>query len=147
MWSSGFAMSMTKGRDSARRLAAAIAKAEVNEAAAAAMARHDAELRARLIRTDADRDFYQDAYLRITAKWSPPADFVADFVAEFHRVKLSYTLDDRRAAKLNEAVASSFITDEEPPESVGGSVFDVEKLKQYALLEKSTQKAARGRKR
>lgn len=127
-------------------MAAAIAKAEVNEAAAAAMARHDAALRARLVRTEADRDIYQDAYLRVSAKWSPPADFVADFVADFNRVKLSYTLDNRRAVPLNEAVTAS-ISEDEPPESGGGSVFDIENLKQYALLEKSPKKTARGGKR
>ena len=124
-------------------MAAAIAKAEVNEAAAAAMARHDAALRARLVRTEADRDIYQDTYLRVSAKWSPPADFVAAFVAEFNRVKLSYTLDNRRSVPLNEAV-TAFITDDEPTESARGSVFDIEKLKQYALFEKSPKKAARG---
>lgn len=127
-------------------MAAAIAKAEVNEAAAAAMARHDAELRARLVRTDADRDSYQDAYLRITAKWSPPADFVSAFVAEYRRVKLSYTLDDRRAVALNEAVTAS-ITDEEDGSEPQSSVYDLENLKEYALSEKSPKKAARGRKR
>lgn len=127
-------------------MAAAIAKAEVNEAAAAAMARHDAALRARLVRSEADRDIFQDTYLRVSAKWSPPADFVAAFVAEFNRVKLSYTLDNRRSVPLNEAITAS-ISEEEPPATAGGSVFDFENLKKYALSEKSPKKAARGRKR
>ena len=81
--------------DKYRRMQCNIQKASYNSEVNSLMEQYYQQLYQALVFSKADKDIFNDAYLKITYKYNPDKDFMEQFKWLFNQLKGAYYRDDR----------------------------------------------------
>lgn len=84
-----------KNWDKYRRKQNIFKKSNFNPEVSELLTSHYKYLYTKLVKSDQDRDTFNDTFLKMTNKYNPDKDFIDQFVFWFRRLKGEYIRDDR----------------------------------------------------
>lgn len=135
--------------DKYKRKQVNISKAIYNPIVSQYLTRHHKYLYSLLVKSEQDRDTFNDTYLKITYCYNPEKDFVQQYIYYFNLLKGAYYRDDRVSnyyLSLDSVEAASVIddSDDTPAEKSDQTLATLKQnLQSYANFKKSQKRASK----
>lgn len=97
-----------ENRDKYKRKSAIITYAKENQLVNQLIVDNYQDLQQILVKTEEDKDIFQDTYLNITKTYSPSLKFMDEFCRQFNMIKTRYINTDKSTNYLIESLEDAY---------------------------------------